>query len=56
MNLAILSLHGELVNLVLFAALLLKVGFYTSLISVVPIAVIDTFLLEPKKAKGVNRG
>jgi hypothetical protein len=51
MNLANLSLHGELVNLVLFAACIGKVLLYTGLIAVVPIAAIDTFLLEPKKAK-----
>ena len=47
-NLA-LSLHAEFVNLILFAALLLKVGCYTGLIAILPLALIDTFLLAPKK-------
>lgn len=55
-NLA-LSLHSEFVNLILFAACLLKVGFYTGLISILPLALIDTLLLEePKEGKGVDRG
>ena len=51
-NLA-LSLHSELINLILFAACLLKVGFYTGLISILPLALIDTLL---GSSKGVDRG
>lgn len=48
LNLA-LSLHGEFINLILFAACLLKVGCYTGLVAILPLALIDTFLLAPKK-------
>lgn len=50
------SLHAELVNLVLFAAMLVKVGCCTGLIAILPLALIDTLLLESKKSKGVDRG
>ena len=51
MNHLVTSIHAELVNLVLFVALLLKVGFYTGLIAIVPIAAVDTWL-----RKGARRG